>query len=83
LPPRQRRKPERTPIFSVDAPQTEAELEAMRECIRRRPPYGDSAWVERAARQLGLEASLRPRGRPPRKGAADSPWLFGGVTGER
>jgi putative transposase len=59
----------------VDAPQTEAEVEALRECIRRRRPYGDAAWVERAARQLGLEASLRPRGRP-RKQAADQPSSF-------
>jgi putative transposase len=48
----------------VNAPQSEAELEALRMCIRRRRPYGDTAWVQRAARDLGLEASLRPRGRP-------------------
>jgi putative transposase len=48
----------------VNAPQTEAEAEALRECIRRRRPYGDEVWAERAAKQLGLEASLRPRGRP-------------------
>src|SRR5439155_9596489 len=55
----------------VNAPQTEAEVEALRECIRRRRPYGDEAWVVRAARQLGLEASLRPRGRP-RKSPSDT-----------
>src|SRR5262245_36763405 len=60
----------------VNAPQTEADLEAVRECIRRRRPYGDDAWVERAARQLGLEASLRPRGRP-RKGVAVPPSPLG------
>ena len=54
----------------VNAPQTEAEVEAVRECIRRRRPYGDGAWTERAVRQLGLEASVRPRGRP-RKGGAE------------
>jgi putative transposase len=59
----------------VDAPQTEAEVEAIRECIRRKRPYGDTAWRERTARQLGLEASLRPRGRP-RKRAAEQPSLF-------
>ena len=58
----------------VHAPQTEAELEALRECIRRRRPYGADAWVERAAGPLGLEASLRPRGRP-RKRADDAPRL--------
>jgi len=59
----------------VNAPQTEAELEALRECLRRRRPYGDTVWTERIARQLGLDASLRPRGRP-RKRPADQPSLF-------
>jgi putative transposase len=53
----------------VNEPQTEAEVEALRECIRRRRPYGDDAWSQRTARQMGLEASLRPRGRPPNKAA--------------
>jgi putative transposase len=70
-------------LVYVNAPQTEAEAEAVRECIRRRRPYGDRAWVERAARRLGLDASPRPRGRPPRKGDADPPALFGAVTGKR
>jgi putative transposase len=46
----------------VNAPQTEGDVTEMRECIRRRRPYGDTAWVERAARELGLGASLRPTG---------------------
>ena len=53
----------------VNQPQTEAEVESLQECIRRRRPYGDDAWVQRTARQMGLEASLRPRGRPPKKAA--------------
>jgi putative transposase len=64
----------------VNSPQTEAEVEAVRECIRRRRPYGCPTWVEEAALRLGLEASLRPRGRP-RKRAADPPSLFGPPTG--
>jgi putative transposase len=56
----------------VNAPQTEAEVQALRECIRRRRPYGEEAWVERTARQLGLEASLRPRGRPAKR-ATEAP----------
>jgi putative transposase len=59
----------------VNAPQTDAEVEALRESVRRRRPYGDALWVERAARRLGLEASLRPPGRP-RKRAADALSLF-------
>jgi hypothetical protein len=61
-------------LAHVNAAQTEAEVEALRECIRRRRPYGDSAWVQRAAEQLGLEASLRPRGRPRKK--TQQPSLF-------
>ena len=48
----------------VDAPQTEAELEALRESIRRGRPFGSQPWQDRTAKQLGLESSLRPRGRP-------------------
>jgi putative transposase len=59
----------------VNAAQTEAEVAALRECIRRRRPYGDGVWAERVARQLGLESSLRPRGRP-RKKTVNPPSLF-------
>ena len=59
----------------VNEAQTEAEVEALRECIRRRRPYGDETWTEQTARRMGLEASLRPRGRP-RKQAAREETLF-------
>jgi putative transposase len=52
----------------VNQPQTEAEVEALRECLCRGRPYGSSLWREQTARRLGLEASLRPRGRPPKQG---------------
>jgi putative transposase len=51
----------------VNSPQTEAELEAIRRCLRRGSPYGDAAWTEQTANQLGLQSTLRRRGRP-RKG---------------
>ena len=51
----------------VNQPQSEAEVQALRECIRRRRPYGDEAWVVQTAGVMGLQASLRPRGRPPKK----------------
>jgi putative transposase len=53
----------------------------VRECIRRRRPYGDDAWAEGAARRLGLQASLRPRGRP-RKRTAEPPSLFDPLPGD-
>jgi putative transposase len=48
----------------VNEPQTEAELAALRRCVQRGCPYGEDAWVEQTARELGLETTLRPRGRP-------------------
>ena len=53
----------------VNQAQTEAEVERLRECIRRRRPYGDEQWTEETAKAMGLEASLRPRGRPRKKPA--------------
>ena len=48
----------------VDAPQTDAELEALRQCVRRGRPYGSETWTVRLTRRLGLEHTLRARGRP-------------------
>ena len=48
----------------VNQPQTDAELEELRHSVNRGTPYGCADWVLRTAIQLGLEASLRPRGRP-------------------
>lgn len=48
----------------VNTPQTEAELDAIRQCLRRGSPYGGPAWSEQTAQRLGLEPTLRPRGRP-------------------
>ena len=64
----------------VNETQTEAEVEALRECIRRRRPYGEEAWVQRTAQRMGLEASLRPRGRPPKK-APQRAMFFGKEDG--
>ena len=51
-------------IEIVNEPQTEAELEAIRVSIQRGRPFGDSSWQKRTAKQLGLESTFRPRGRP-------------------
>ena len=48
----------------VNTPVTPAEMEAVRQCVSRDAPYGDPNWAERTAKQLGLEASMRPKGRP-------------------
>ena len=51
-------------VQHVNAPQSDAELAALRRSIARGTPYGHDRWTERVAQRLGLESSLRPRGRP-------------------
>jgi putative transposase len=54
----------------VNEPQSQSELEALRCSVTRGRPYGSGAWVQRMARRLRLECTLRPRGRPcPVKGS--------------
>lgn len=48
----------------VNQPQSDDEQRAMQRCIQRGTPYGTSTWVKRTANRLGLESTLRPRGRP-------------------
>jgi putative transposase len=60
----------------VDEPQTEAELARLHECVHRGRPYGQSDWTVCTAERLGLQSSLRPRGRP-RKTATLHDDLFG------
>lgn len=55
----------------VNAPQPEQEAAAVRAAVERGRPLGDERWVRRTAAALGLESTLRPRGRP-RKAAAHS-----------
>jgi len=56
----------------VQAVQTEGELAALRHSVARGQPYGEDAWVQATAVRLGLETTLRRRGRPrksPEKGS--------------
>ena len=48
----------------VNSPVTPAELEALRRSVNRGTPFGDETWIEKTAKQLSLQATLRPRGRP-------------------
>ncbi len=50
----------------VNRSQSEAELKAIRQALRRGSPFGSSQWQVRTAKRLGLEWTLRPRGRPRR-----------------
>src|SRR5262249_42673142 len=57
--------------FPLECPlflcQTKGEVEAVRRSIARGAPLGDERWTKRTAARLGLESSLRPRGRPRKK----------------
>ena len=48
----------------VNAPETPAELEALRRSCRRGSPFGGEAWAKRTAEMMGIVSSLRPLGRP-------------------
>ena len=48
----------------VNQAQSEAELKALRRSVVRGCPYGEAGWVKEAVAKLGLEITLRPRGRP-------------------
>ena len=49
---------------NVNRPHTASELEALRVSVQRGRPFGDEGWVRRMAKRFGMEATLRPRGRP-------------------
>ena len=51
----------------VNQPQTEAEVAALRCCVNRGRPFGDPHWVTDTAKRLGLESTIRPRGRPKKQ----------------
>jgi len=58
----------------VNRPQTESEIESIREAIIRGAPLGCARWKCEVARALSLESSLRRKGRPLKKN--DSRPLF-------
>ena len=51
----------------VNQPAKAVEVDAVRHCARRGCPYGDGIWVAGVAEQLGLQSTLRPRGRPSKE----------------
>lgn len=61
-------------VARVNRPQTEAELAAVRQAVVRGRPFGSSGWEQQMAARLGLEYTLRPRGRPkkPAESGRDS-----------
>ena len=49
---------------SVNRPAVPAEVDAVRRCSQRGTPYGQVAWAQDVAAQVGLQCTLRSRGRP-------------------
>jgi putative transposase len=54
-------------VSHVNRPESAGDLEAVRRAAVRGSPFGMPAWVEETARTLGLGATLRARGRPPKR----------------
>ena len=59
----------------VNQPADAAEANALRCSARRGAPYGDKAWATDVAERLGLQSTLRPRGRPAKHQHSD-PFLI-------
>lgn len=57
-------EPPRNWLTTVNRAETAAELEALERAVRRGSPFGAADWQQRTAAKLGLESTLRPRGRP-------------------
>ncbi len=55
--------PERWTAY-VDQPWSGKDLEKIRESVIRQAPFGSSQWQSRMGAKLGLESTIRPRGRP-------------------
>ncbi|MFV0442003.1 MAG: hypothetical protein ACK5Q5_00375, partial [Planctomycetaceae bacterium] len=51
----------------VNRPQSEAEVAALRQSVQRGTPFGTEAWCHSSVIRLGLESTIRPRGRPRRE----------------
>ncbi len=48
----------------VNEPQPKAEIDALHHSVQRGRPFGSAIWAKQAATRLGLESTLRSRGRP-------------------
>lgn len=48
----------------VNKPVTAKELEKIRQSVIRQAPYGDESWRLQLSKDLGLESTIRPIGRP-------------------
>src|SRR5262249_49494163 len=56
-------------VKRVNGVETEGELRSLRRSVERGQPFGNDEWIRRTATRLGLESTMRPRGRPKKKGS--------------
>ena len=54
----------KAPRHRLDGPIPDEDLDRLRTCVNRQQPFGAPRWQTRIAARLGLESTLRPRGRP-------------------
>ncbi|MCH8948399.1 MAG: transposase [Acidobacteria bacterium] len=54
----------------VNEAEDPGELAALRHSVNRGAPWGTPIWTRRMAVRLGIGPSLRPRGRPPKRGGS-------------
>lgn len=48
----------------VNQRQSQELIEQIRNSVNRECPFGDQGWMDRIVRQIGMEHTIRPRGRP-------------------
>ena len=51
-------------LAEVNRPMDEDGLRSVRQSVTKGVPLGDETWKDRVAKRLGLDITLRPRGRP-------------------
>ena len=55
-------------LEGVNEPLSVGDLQRLRLSVERGQPYSEESWAKETARRLGLESTLRPRGRPRKIG---------------
>ena len=55
-------------VHRVNTALTAVEEDALQRSLRRGQPFGSPEWQSKTAKRLGLESTLRPRGRPKKSG---------------
>lgn len=43
------------------------DLKKLENCMRRGCPYGHENWIDKVVKEMDLESTLRPRGRPKKE----------------